>query len=177
MISAGEAAQKIGMTNVRPASRLAALQTAHHTRLALLGYVEVAPVEARAVEQAAHAFLQGKRAQGEWFQVPASVAIEAVERASGVPCIIVPDVDEPALTGRQMRAARALLGWSAQELADHSKVGVTTIRRTEVVHGPVRMIAGNVDAILRAFDAVGIEFIDPNGGGDGVRMRHPQDDA
>ena len=81
------------------------------------------------------------------------------------------------LTGRQMRAARALLGWSAQELADHSKVGVTTIRRTEVVHGPVRMIAGNVDAILRAFAGAGVEFIDPNGGGDGVRMRHRQEDA
>jgi hypothetical protein len=39
------------------------------------------------------------------------------------------------------------------------------------------MIAGNVDAILRAFDAAGVEFIDPNGGGDGVRMRHPQDRA
>jgi len=79
------------------------------------------------------------------------------------------------LTGRQMRAARALLGWSAQDLAAHSKVGVTTIRRTEVVNGPVRMIAGNVDAILRAFEAAGVELIDPNGGGDGVRMRRPQD--
>lgn len=76
-----------------------------------------------------------------------------------------------SLTGRQMRAARALLGWSAQELADKSKVGVTTIRRTEVVDGPVRMIAGNVDAILRAFDAAGVALIEPNGGGDGVRMK------
>ncbi len=75
------------------------------------------------------------------------------------------------LTGRQMRAARALLGWSAQELADTSKVGVTTIRRTEVVDGPVRMIQGNVDAILRAFDAAGVEMILENGGGVGVRMK------
>ena len=82
-----------------------------------------------------------------------------------------------ALTGRQMRAARALLGWSAQELAIHSKVGVTTIRRTEVVDGPVRMIAVNVDAILRAFDTAGVELIDPNGGGDGVRMRRAQESA
>jgi transcriptional regulator with XRE-family HTH domain len=81
------------------------------------------------------------------------------------------------MTGRQIRAARALLGWSAQELAAHSKVGVTTIRRTEVVNGPVRMIAGNVDAILRAFEAAGVELIDPNGGGDGVRMRRPQDNT
>ncbi len=70
-----------------------------------------------------------------------------------------------------MRAARALLGWSAMQLAEKSKVGVTTIRRTEVVDGPVRMIAGNVDAIVRALTAAGIELIPENGGGDGVRMR------
>lgn len=70
-----------------------------------------------------------------------------------------------------MRAARALLGWSAVDLAEQSKVGVTTIRRTEVVDGPVRMIQGNIDAITRALNAAGVDFIDSNGGGDGVRMR------
>ena len=73
------------------------------------------------------------------------------------------------LTGRQMRAARALLGWSAQDLADRSRVGISTIRRTELVDGAVRMIAGNIDAVLRAFDAAGVEFT--NGGQPGVRMK------
>ena len=77
------------------------------------------------------------------------------------------------LTGRQIRAARALLGWSAQDLADRCKVGVSTIRRTELEDGTVRMIAGNVDAVLRAFDAAGVQFIEQNGGGDGVRMKEP----
>jgi len=79
------------------------------------------------------------------------------------------------LTGRQIRAARALLGWSAQNLADRSKVGISTIRRTELLDGPVRMIPGNVDAIARAFDAAGVDLIPENGGGAGVRMRKPGD--
>ena len=79
----------------------------------------------------------------------------------------------PHLTGRQIRAARALLGWSAQDLADKCKVGISTIRRTELEDGVVRMIAGNVDAVLRAFDAAGVELIKQNGGGDGVRMKEP----
>jgi transcriptional regulator with XRE-family HTH domain len=81
------------------------------------------------------------------------------------------------LTGRQMRAARALLGWSAQDLADHSKVGISTIRRTELVDGAVRMIPGNVEAVVRAFLAAGVEMIPENGGGAGVRMRLAQAQA
>lgn len=77
------------------------------------------------------------------------------------------------LAGRQIRAARALLGWSAQDLADRSKVGISTIRRTELDDGPVRMIAANVDAIVRTFEAAGVQIIPENGGGVGVRMRKP----
>jgi transcriptional regulator with XRE-family HTH domain len=72
-----------------------------------------------------------------------------------------------------MRAARALLGWSAQQLADASKVGVATIRRVEPVDGPVSMIASTSGAVQRALEAAGVEFIAENGGGAGVRMREP----
>ena len=78
------------------------------------------------------------------------------------------------LTGRQMRAARALLRWSAQDLAARSKVGISTIRRTELVDGSVRMIPGNVEAVVRAFLAAGVEMIPENGGGLGVRLRSPE---
>jgi transcriptional regulator with XRE-family HTH domain len=74
------------------------------------------------------------------------------------------------LTGSQLRAARALLGWSAQDLADRSKVGVSTIRRTEVDDGPVRMIQATTDAIIRALEAGGVQLIAENGGGAGVRL-------
>ena len=75
------------------------------------------------------------------------------------------------MTGAQMRAARALLGWSAQQLAEKSGVGVTTIRKNELSNSTVTMIRANVDAITRALEAAGVEFIPENGGGAGVRMR------
>ena len=76
-----------------------------------------------------------------------------------------------SLTDRQLRAARALLGWSAQQLADASKAGVATIRRVEPNDGPVNMTASTMAAVQRALEAAGVEFIAENGGGAGVRMR------
>ena len=75
------------------------------------------------------------------------------------------------LTGRQIRAARGLVGWTAIELAAASQVGVATIRRSEVDHGEVRMTSANAAAIQRALEVVGVEFIPENGGGAGVRMK------
>lgn len=75
------------------------------------------------------------------------------------------------MTGRQMRAARALLGWSALQLAEASKVGVATIRRVEPTNGPVGMIPSTVAAVQRALEAAGVQFIAENGGGAGVRMK------
>jgi hypothetical protein len=74
------------------------------------------------------------------------------------------------LTGGQIRAARALLKWSAADLARHCTLGVNTIRRAEV--GEVTSLtAANDTAIRRTFEAAGVEFIDENGGGPGVRLR------
>jgi len=75
------------------------------------------------------------------------------------------------LTGRQLRAARGLLGWTAQDLANASKVGVATIRRAEAGDGPVRMIPANTDALIRTLEAQGVMLISENGGGVGARMR------
>ncbi len=69
-----------------------------------------------------------------------------------------------------MRAARAMLRWSALDLASESKVGVATIRRVEVLDGEIPVTAANEAAIRRAFEAAGIEFIDENGTGEGVRF-------
>ena len=75
------------------------------------------------------------------------------------------------MTGAQLRAARALLGWSALTLASKSGVGVTTIRKNEVKNGLVKMISGNVQALTRALEDGGVEFIAENGGGPGVRLK------
>jgi transcriptional regulator with XRE-family HTH domain len=80
------------------------------------------------------------------------------------------------MTGAQLRAARALLGWSAQDLADASGVGITTIRKNELSNGPVTMIRANVEVITRALKTAGVDLIPENGGGAGVRMTKPASD-
>ena len=83
----------------------------------------------------------------------------------------------PAITSAQIRAARALLRWSATDLARESSVGVNTIRRAEVAEDRTSLTAANELAIRRALANAGVEFIDENGGGPGVRLRkrHKQD--
>jgi hypothetical protein len=73
-----------------------------------------------------------------------------------------------------MRAARAMLRWSALELAQLSKVGVATIRRVEVIEGEIPVTAVNEAAIRQVFESAGIEFIDENSKGEGVRFRKPR---
>ena len=73
-----------------------------------------------------------------------------------------------------MRAARALLRWTALDLAATSKVGVATIRRVEVVEGEIPVTAANEAAIRNAFEAAGIDFIEENSAGEGVRFQKPR---
>ncbi len=81
------------------------------------------------------------------------------------------------LTSAQIRAARALLRWRAEDLARVSEVGIATVRRAELREGETSLTAPNDRAIRRALEAAGVEFIDENGGGPGVRLRksgHPR---
>ena len=75
------------------------------------------------------------------------------------------------LSSAQIRAARALLRWSAEDLARESALGVNTIRRAEVAEEGISLTAANNLAIRRAFENAGVELIDENGGGSGVRLR------
>jgi hypothetical protein len=50
-------------------------------------------------------------------------------------------------------------------------VGLTTIRRAELADSETSMTAANDVAVRRALEAAGVEFIDENGGGPGVRLR------
>src|SRR4051812_30631353 len=73
------------------------------------------------------------------------------------------------ITGAQMRAARALVRWSAEDLARAASVGVMTVRRAEAVDGPTTMLVNNMQAIKRALEAAGVEFT--NSDAPGVRFR------
>ena len=76
------------------------------------------------------------------------------------------------LTGRQLQAARTLIGMSAQDLAVRSSVGIATIRRAEANAAvEVRMTLNNAEAVVRALDQAGVVFLAKNGGGPGVRLK------
>ncbi len=77
------------------------------------------------------------------------------------------------ISSAQLRAARALLRWSAVDLAKASRVGVATIRRVEVMDGDIPVTSANEAALRKALETAGVEFIDENGGGPGVRLRKP----
>lgn len=73
-----------------------------------------------------------------------------------------------ALPGNVIRAARALLGWSQDALAEASDVTKKTIADIErgVTTNPQSRTA---KALREALEAAGIEFLDNNG----VRLRKP----
>jgi transcriptional regulator with XRE-family HTH domain len=75
------------------------------------------------------------------------------------------------LTSAQIRAARALVRWSAEDLARETALSVTTIRRAELTEDETSMTAANDLAVRRALEAAGVEFIEEDGGGPGVRLR------
>jgi transcriptional regulator with XRE-family HTH domain len=79
------------------------------------------------------------------------------------------------ITGLQMRAARALLGFDQRQLAQAASLSLPTIQRMEASDGVVR---GNVDSLMKLVDALaanGIELIGEGaasgGGGRGVRLK------
>lgn len=78
------------------------------------------------------------------------------------------------LTGSQIRAARALLRWSAHELAERSGISYAALQRAERVDDMPNMQTRNLLAIKTTLEAGGVEFVDgtySGHGGPGVRMR------
>jgi transcriptional regulator with XRE-family HTH domain len=75
------------------------------------------------------------------------------------------------ISPEQCRAARGLLNWSQLELAEASQVGIVTIRQLEGgLNQPRR---ATLVVVRHALETAGVEFIDENGGGPGVRLRRP----
>jgi len=79
-----------------------------------------------------------------------SWTIRLLDRSSGS----ASPLQSKPLTSAQLRAARSLIRWSAEDLARETALSVATIRR--------------------ALEAAGVEFIDENGGGPGLRLRKRQ---
>lgn len=73
------------------------------------------------------------------------------------------------MTPSQCRAARALLDWSQQQLAEVAKVGIVTVRLFEA--GQTEPRNATLTVMQQALEAAGVQFIPENGGGAGVRLR------
>ncbi len=82
-------------------------------------------------------------------------------------------VGKPALvlSSELIRAARALLRWEQRDLAAASSVSLPTVKRLEARPGIMAAHMSTTVALKKALEAAGIEFIDENGGGPGVRLR------
>ena len=82
----------------------------------------------------------------------------------------MPSDDFKLVTGSQLRTARALVRWSADDLAESSRVAPATIVQAEAEDGPISVTAADPRAMRLALEKAGVEFIPENGGGVGVRF-------
>ncbi len=85
-----------------------------------------------------------------------------------------------AISGNQLKAARALVGFDQMQLAAAAKIGVNTVRNMEAAGAAnVRTRTETLDAVEALFKVVGLVFIPGNGSGPGVRLNatpHTNDD-
>jgi transcriptional regulator with XRE-family HTH domain len=77
----------------------------------------------------------------------------------------------PKVSIRQIKAARALLAWSQEQLAAAAGISIPTIKRLEASDGPLGGRRETGDKIRKTLEVAGVEFINENGGGPGVRLR------
>jgi transcriptional regulator with XRE-family HTH domain len=81
---------------------------------------------------------------------------------------------DKAPSGRQIAAARALVGMTQAELAKLSVVSVPTLKRMEASVGAAVGMPNNVSSVRRALEAAGVQFT--NGDEPGVRLRKQRED-
>lgn len=76
------------------------------------------------------------------------------------------------VTARQIRAARALLGWSQQDLADKAIVSINAVTRLERNEVDPRL--STVTAVQKAITKAGVTFLPNDTMGEGVRFSKPR---
>jgi transcriptional regulator with XRE-family HTH domain len=64
------------------------------------------------------------------------------------------------MNGEQIRAARALIGWSASELAEQSGISYPTIQRLDATRGKVSGRYETIEAIRKTLEDEGIQFLE-----------------
>ena len=75
------------------------------------------------------------------------------------------------ITSGQIKAARGLVGWTARALAEKAAIGFSTLIRLESSDGVPSTHVKTLEAIKKAFEDAGIEFIGTPESGAGVRWK------
>jgi hypothetical protein len=79
-----------------------------------------------------------------------------------------------SLRSSQIRAARAVLRWTAEDLAREAALGLNTVKRAELAKDETSLTVSNDLALRRTLEAAGVVFIDEDASlGPGVRLRKP----
>lgn len=74
------------------------------------------------------------------------------------------------ITSCQIRAARALINWSARELAEKAGVGVATVRRMELADSIPSSNAITLNLVQKTLESAGVEFVGDQDNAPGVRL-------
>ena len=74
------------------------------------------------------------------------------------------------ITSCQIRAARALINWSARELAEKAGVGVATVRRMELAESIPSSNAITLNLVKKTLESAGVEFVGDQDNAPGVRL-------
>lgn len=77
------------------------------------------------------------------------------------------------ITSCQIRAARALINWSARELAEKAGVGVATVRRMELADSIPSSNTITLNLVQKTLESAGVEFIGDQDNAPGVRLVRP----
>lgn len=64
------------------------------------------------------------------------------------------------MNGEQIKAARALVGWTAADLAERSGVSYPTVQRMDATKGMVSGRHDTVEAIRKALESAGVQFLE-----------------
>ena len=73
------------------------------------------------------------------------------------------------IDGRQVRAARAILGWSREELRDASGISMSALLRMEGNMADSR--SSTLNKVVKALSLAGIEFVTRDDGAIGVILK------
>jgi transcriptional regulator with XRE-family HTH domain len=73
------------------------------------------------------------------------------------------------ITSGQIKAARALISWTARDLAAKAEIGFSTLIRLESADGVPSGNIKTIDAVKKALEEAGVEFIGTPEDGPGVR--------